>query len=96
MFTELGITQARWSTYEKGVAHPSLDDLSRIADYFNVSETQLLRYDMSGQTPVNMMIKQDAGPLPGQKQKDVYKTIRAGILSATTSLQTILNSLPDE
>lgn len=96
MFADLGITQARWSSYEKGIANPSLDDLARIADYFNVSETQLLRYDMSDQLPANAMIKQDVVIMATPTQKDIYKKIRSGIISATSSLQIILNSLPDE
>lgn len=42
MFESLGFTQARWSAWEAGKARPNLEDFIKIAQYFNVSETDLL------------------------------------------------------
>lgn len=58
----IGFTQARWSSYESGVAQPGLDDFIRIADYFCISETDLLHKDIS---------KEDHQPIERKKTDEL-------------------------
>lgn len=46
MLTELGFERTTWGGYETGKSKPSLDDFIKIADYFGISEYDLLHKNL--------------------------------------------------
>lgn len=47
MLDIIGIKRTTWGGYENGTSFPKFDDLLKIAEYFDISETDLIRKDLS-------------------------------------------------
>lgn len=45
-FVELGFSRTQWNNYEKYVSRPKVDDIVKIANFFGVTETELLHTDL--------------------------------------------------
>lgn len=43
---ELGFSASQWSNYEQGVSFPKFLDLIKIANYFEISETDLIHTEL--------------------------------------------------
>jgi transcriptional regulator with XRE-family HTH domain len=44
---ELGFSASQWSNYEQGVSFPKFLDLIKIANYFEISETDLIHTELA-------------------------------------------------
>lgn len=47
MSAAIGFQRTTWNGYEKGDSYPKLEDFIKIAEYFDISETELLHTDFS-------------------------------------------------
>lgn len=45
-FKELGFSRTQWNNYEKYVSRPKVNDIVKIANFFDVTETDLLHVDL--------------------------------------------------
>lgn len=47
MQSEIGFPQSTWNNYERGKSKPAFDDLIKIAQYFDIAESDIIHTDFS-------------------------------------------------
>ena len=70
---EYGFTRTRWSSYENSVAEPSISDLVRIAEIFNITETELIHANIESEKEISKWAEKKAN----SKKADEVETTKA-------------------
>jgi transcriptional regulator with XRE-family HTH domain len=76
MQQEIGFTRSTWSNYENGLAEPSVENLLRIAHFFDVSLDSLLGSDLSTTVATEKTAGRDRQPLPYELVPESYSAVK--------------------
>lgn len=90
MADSIEFNRTTWNGYETGKSFPKFEDLVRIAEIFNISESDLIHADLSEGAPIDSVKKYKATETSLLKAKDeIIESLKQTIAAQNTTITTL-------